>query len=256
MDLFDYIISGARVINPATCLDDVMDIAISGKLIAHMDKTITNNDPRFATTTKIIDASSCLVTPGWVDLHCHFYPDDYYGLMPDDPGVLSGCTSIVDGGSAGMLTYSYFFNRYMDRSKSKTYAFLLHHPIGQFFQEECWKNVFVNAKATAEFVKQTPRIVGLKDKLTADFAWYQGIEGVRRAIDIAHLSEKPYAVHLGTSTHLVTPDKNASADAVENAVRSCTLELLASLRKGILSFMLLQESLVAFLRPMEYMIRL
>ena len=236
MDSFDCLIKGGRVLDPETGLDARLDIAITGKTIAAISASIPQSASRISPHTRIIDVSGRLVTPGLVDMHCHFYPDDYYGLMPDDAGVLSGCTSIVDGGSAGILTYAYFASKYMSRSKSKTYAFLLHHPIGQFFQEENWKNVSVNAGATADFIRHHPRIVGLKDKLTADFAWYQGVEGIRRSIDIAHNSGKVYAVHLGTSPSLIVPDPNASVAAVASAVRECTFELLALLRKGDIIF--------------------
>lgn len=236
MDRFNYIIAGGRVLDPASGLDAVMDVGICGNTVACMAGCIDRDDARIDASTKIIDASGALVTPGLVDLHCHFFPDEYYGLPPEDTGVLSGCTTMVDGGSAGMLTYEYFSSRYMEKSPSKAYAFILHHPIGQFFQEENWKNVSVNADATADFIRRHPRIVGLKDKLTSDFAWYQGVEGVRRAVDIAHKSGKPYAVHLGTSTRLVVPDEKASEDDVAGAVRACTLELLATLRKGDIIF--------------------
>lgn len=169
-------------------------------------------------------------------MHCHFYPEDYYSLMPDDAGYRSGCSCIVDGGSAGMLTYDYFESHYMTSCKSKTYALLLHHPIGQFFQEENWKNVSVNAEATADFIRRHSRIVGLKDKLTADFAWYQGVEGVRRAIDIAHKARKTYAVHLGTALKLVSSDDQATPDRIADRIRACTFELLNSLRPGDIIF--------------------
>ena len=161
MDHFDCLIKGGRVLDPGTGLDARLDIAITGKSITALSAHISQSDPHVCPNTKFINASDCLVTPGLVDMHCHFYPDDYYGLMPDDAGVLSGCTSIIDGGSAGMLTYAYFASKYLDTATSKTYAFLLHHPIGQFFQEENWKDVSVNAEATAEFIRRHPRIVGL-----------------------------------------------------------------------------------------------
>jgi dihydroorotase len=236
MSAFNYVVTGARVIDPGTALDAVMDVAIEGKHIARISDKIDCNDPKFNSTTRVIRANGCIITPGWIDLHSHFYPDDYYGLMPNDSGVLSGCTSIVDAGSSGILTYNYFYKNYLKKSKSKAYAFLLHHPIGQFFQEEYWKDVSVNTSTTSNFIKKNKYIVGLKDKITAEFAYYQGVEGVRRAIDIANQSKKIYAAHIGTHLKLNTQNNNISTDLIENSIRACTFELLASLRKGDIIF--------------------
>ncbi|MGH9720250.1 MAG: amidohydrolase family protein, partial [Bryobacteraceae bacterium] len=65
---YDLVIRGGRVIDPASGLDDVRDIAIAGGKIARVAASIPT-----VRAAKVIDAKGLYVTPGLVDLHAHVY---------------------------------------------------------------------------------------------------------------------------------------------------------------------------------------
>jgi dihydroorotase len=61
------VIKNGRVINPATGLDDKLDLVLQDGFIATIDHNI---HPKEGDT--VIDATGCLVLPGLIDMHVHF----------------------------------------------------------------------------------------------------------------------------------------------------------------------------------------
>jgi len=72
--MFDLIVRGGRVIDPAQDLDSVVDVGIIGRRIASIGQDLIKAGVREG----VVDASGLLVTPGWVDLHTHVY----WGVAP------------------------------------------------------------------------------------------------------------------------------------------------------------------------------
>jgi dihydroorotase len=88
------LIKGGRVINPATGLDEIADVAIAaGRILA-----IQNIAPDFA-PSKTIDATGCIVAPGLVDLCARLREPGYEheGMLESELGaaVAGGITSLV-----------------------------------------------------------------------------------------------------------------------------------------------------------------
>ena len=90
--LYDLILQGGHVICPASGVDGVMDVAISGGKIAFVGKDIL---PSMA--AQITDVRGKLVLPGMIDTHAHIYRyvTGRFGLEADMVGVESGVTSNV-----------------------------------------------------------------------------------------------------------------------------------------------------------------
>jgi len=61
------VIKNGRVINPATGLDDKLDLVLQDGFIATIDHNIHPKDG-----DTVIDATGCLVLPGLIDMHVHF----------------------------------------------------------------------------------------------------------------------------------------------------------------------------------------
>src|SRR5262249_50729382 len=96
--MFDVLVRGGRVLDPAQNLDTVADVGIVGPRIAAIGTDIARRGVR----REVVDAAGLLVTPGWVDLHTHVY----WGVAPlgvePDPNCLHrGVTTAVDAGSSG-----------------------------------------------------------------------------------------------------------------------------------------------------------
>ena len=59
------LIKGARVIDPASGLDDVLDILIEEGRVARLEKNITPGG------AEVLDASGLIAAPGFIDMHVH-----------------------------------------------------------------------------------------------------------------------------------------------------------------------------------------
>ena len=86
--MHDILIKNGRVINPTTELDEVCDVLLSGGRI----KQLRQNIP--ALNTEVIDASSCVVCPGFIDLHCHLRQPGY----ENKETISSGSKAAAKGG--------------------------------------------------------------------------------------------------------------------------------------------------------------
>ena len=93
---FDLVILNARVIDPATSLDEVRNIGISGDTIAAVTR-----EP--ITGKQTINATGLIAAPGFIDLHAH--GQDRYS---EKVSILDGRTSQLDL-EAGALPVSKYF---------------------------------------------------------------------------------------------------------------------------------------------------
>ena len=93
--IYDLLLKGGHVIDPAGNIDGLLDVAISGNRIARVAPGI---DPKEA--TKSVDVAGLYVTPGLVDLHGHVYVGGRpSALFPDDTALRSaGTTTVCDAG--------------------------------------------------------------------------------------------------------------------------------------------------------------
>ena len=98
---YDLVLTGGTLLDPAQGIHDRRDIAFKDGLVAQVAERI---DPASAGTS--VDVSGKLITPGFIDLHGHFY----HGGIPiavhaDEKCLSSGTTTGVDAGSAGFQNY-------------------------------------------------------------------------------------------------------------------------------------------------------
>lgn len=86
------LIRGGRVIDPANGVDDALDLLIENGRVAGVQRDIDAPD------AQILDATGCVVAPGFVDMHCHLR----------DPGqeykedIVSGTRAAARGGFTGV----------------------------------------------------------------------------------------------------------------------------------------------------------
>ena len=120
MRVYDWIIQGGRVIDPANDVDGHFDIAIADGKIAVVGE---NLDVDLA--AQVFDASGKLVTPGLVDLHTHTYNRvTPLGIDADHFCLGRGVTTAIDTGSAGYDTFPGFRKFAVEPAKTRLLAFL------------------------------------------------------------------------------------------------------------------------------------
>lgn len=101
---YDIVLKSDRIIDPASGHDGPAQIGIVDGCIAAFGVEL---GPHIAGET--VEADGQIVSPGLIDLHVHVYEwVTNFGLAPDDAGIHSGATTIIDQGSAGPWTVGGF----------------------------------------------------------------------------------------------------------------------------------------------------
>ncbi|MBQ4432345.1 MAG: hypothetical protein II877_12650, partial [Synergistaceae bacterium] len=97
--MYQILIKGATLIDPASNLRAPLDLAIDGGKISSVAPIIDSQ------AVNEIDASGCIITPGLIDHHAHVWPLAKIGIPAESVCFSSGVTTIVDAGSTGAMTY-------------------------------------------------------------------------------------------------------------------------------------------------------
>jgi dihydroorotase len=121
---YDILLKGGHVIDPASNISDLMDVAIAEGKIAVVGKNVPATDAK-----RTIDVSGLYVSPGLIDIHVHcFYTHTpfYYLLrwiVADDMCLPAGVTTCVDAGCAGVDNFPQFVE-VIRKSKMRILAFI------------------------------------------------------------------------------------------------------------------------------------
>jgi len=194
--LYDLMIKGGTVIDPAQGLHAARDVAFAQGLVAAVERDI----PVWQ-AAEVLDASGLLVAPGMVDLHVHVFEGvSYLGIAPDPTCLAQGVTTVVDAGSAGADTFPGFRKFIIEVSATRIYALLnisaqgmLEQEIGELVDIN-WANV---PKALQMIEKHRDLILGVKVRLTRDSIVGEsaGLLPLYRAREAADAAGLPMMVH-------------------------------------------------------------
>jgi dihydroorotase len=192
--MFDMLIKGGHVIDPASGVDGRMDIALKRSRIAAVDKNIPLNS-----ALEVIDATNQYVSPGFIDLHSHVYTGvTFWGIDADSLASHTGVTTWIDAGSAGAYTLSGFRDLIIKPSSVRIYSMLNISTIGlvpsnyELTRIE-WCNVDLLRKIAN---KNRDIVLGIKVRMGIPMAGELGIEPLIRARLAADKCELPIMVHI------------------------------------------------------------
>jgi len=192
--MYDIVIKGGRVIDPAQNLDGTMDVAINGDKIAAVNRDISPQEGK-----RRIDAKGKIVTPGLVEMHAHVFDSVMkIALEPDVAGVKQGVTTVVDGGSSGEATFSAFPKYILPAAKTSVFCFLHLCSLGLIPEPELrgWEEVNLDGMA-ATIEANRSIIKGVKLRLVGNLVASAGIEVVKTAKKIARQCKLPIMIHIG-----------------------------------------------------------
>src|SRR5262249_38272974 len=124
---FDLLLRGGHVIDPASGVDGLKDVAVRDGKIA-----VVQSDVLPSSTREVVDVTGKIVLPGLIDPHAHVYQyvTGRFGMNADMVGVQSGVTTLVDQGGASCMTLPGFRHFIAEKSQSRTYAFLSTYLVG------------------------------------------------------------------------------------------------------------------------------
>ena len=114
----DFVLTGGRVIDPANGVDAPMDVVVRDGRVASVVAPGTAGGG-----LRREDVTGSIVTPGFVDLHGHWYEGSAWGIDPI-LNLRSGVTTPCDAGSSGYETFPEFRKRTVDVSPVRLLVFL------------------------------------------------------------------------------------------------------------------------------------
>ena len=149
-----------------------------------------------------VDATSCYLSPGWVDLHTHIY----YGatdisVRPEEAGLPTGVTTLVDTGSAGEANFHGFREYIIDRAREDVYAFLNLGSIGLVACNRVSELQGIHSidlgRAVDVIERNRDVIKGVKIRASHVITGDWGVTPLRLAKKLSRIAELPLMVHIG-----------------------------------------------------------
>ena len=227
---YDLLLKNGHVLDPGQSLDGVLDIAISDGVIAAMEPNIAAEQ-----ANRVLDAAgrNRYVVPGLIDLHTHVAhgattPGVGMGCcVPDEIGIQSGVTTLLDAGSVGIANIGVFPAHILPRATTRTVVFV---NVGTFAHTTSKSMAIsgfdeIEPDGIAAAVEHNPGLIsGLKVRMTGPLVREHGREVIDAAAGAARRVGLPLMVHIG--------DLGATGEQVEARLLDTTAYLLDSLRPG------------------------
>jgi dihydroorotase len=227
---YDLILRGGHVLDPGQSIDQPMDIAIADGRIAEMGSDLPADAARAVIE---IRGANRYVVPGLIDMHCHVaYGSTTHGVgldccRPDEVGVESGVTTVIDGGSVGAGNIGVFPAHIIPHSKTRirtllnvaSFAHTMPKPADAGSIDE------LDRDAIARCIENNPGLVsGFKLRLVGAIVDEIGESLVDRAKEISREHHLPLTVHIG--------DPRAGGRDHPERVDEVTRHLLRTLEQG------------------------
>jgi dihydroorotase len=234
---YDLIVKGGRVIDPATGLDGVRDVAVAGGRIAAIAARITDD------ATEILDARGKIVAPGLIDIHTHAARDAEGPAL----ALADGVTGFVDAGSAGADNLDAVAA--VIRSAPQTGGALINIARTGIVSGGELKDIEAAnvALARGAIARNLDVVIGVKARLSESVAGSNDLEALRRAQEAARPFDLPVMIHVGQNhsplrailpllkrgdivTHMYAPPPNGILDDDGRLVP----DVAAAQRRGVI----------------------
>jgi dihydroorotase len=226
-DMFDLLITGGTVLNPATGLHQELDVGVKDGRIAALQAKLPHAEAK-----RIIEAPGGYVTPGLIDFHVHSYWGvNPYGCNLDALCLATGVTTTMDAGSAGPVNFLGFRNLVSESSKTRMLGFVALAQHGVLNEPGELVNLgFADSDGAAQTVGDNRDIgVGIKVRLHKKSIGENSRAALRLAIKAGDATRTPIMVHVGDTaismseiaatlrpgdiiTHCYTPQKPSILD--------------------------------------------
>lgn len=190
------VVRGGRVLDPSTGRNEIIDIGVAGSVISAIGPSLEDAGAR------ILDATGCFVVPGLIDGHTHVYAGvGEMGIAPDEIGVGSGVTTVIDAGSTGWATFEGFREYVVARSSTRVLALLHLSSIGLVMGSggcELGDEVLIDPARVADVIeKHRDLVVGIKVRACRAAVRDLGLAPLKTGREVARRTGVPLHVHVG-----------------------------------------------------------
>lgn len=190
------IVRGGRLLDPASGRDEVTDVAIAGSTICAIGAGLE------AWGAAVVNAAGCWVVPGLIDSHAHVYDGvGEMGIDPDEIGVHSGVTTVIDAGSSGWATFDGFRRYVVARAQTRVLALLHFSSVGLAMGSggcELSDPVMFDPRRVVETIQaHADVVVGIKVRASRAAVRDLGLQPLRMASEVARELGVPLHVHIG-----------------------------------------------------------
>ena len=197
--MYDLVIRGGRVIDPAQGIDAPRDVAFRDGKVAALEASIEAGAAR-----EVIAAAGKLVVPGLIDLHTHVYwGGTSLSVQPVPVALRSGATTLVDAGSAGPGNFHGFRAHVIERTPVRILPYLNISFAGIFaFSEsvmvgECSDVRLLDARECLKVAERhRDLIVGIKVRVGRNTSEGYGVFPLELAIEVAQELGLPVMAHI------------------------------------------------------------
>jgi dihydroorotase len=194
---YDLLLIGGTVLNPATGLNQEVDVGVAGSRISALQAKLPRENAK-----KILDVRGYYVTPGLIDFHVHSYWGvNPYGFNADPICLASGVTTAIDAGSAGPVNFLGFKKLIHEQSRARMLAFVALAQHGVLNDPGELQNLqFADPESAAQNVKESPNVgVGIKVRLHRKSVGENGRDALRMAVAAGDACRAPVMVHIGNT---------------------------------------------------------
>ncbi|MBL8653986.1 MAG: amidohydrolase/deacetylase family metallohydrolase, partial [Alphaproteobacteria bacterium] len=195
--MFDLVLMGGRVIDPAQGIDAVSDVAFKDGRVAAVG-------PNLGPAADTRDVSGKIVTPGLIDLHTHVYwGGTSIGVDPDAYARRAGCTTLIDAGTAGPGNLPGFREHIIRRADVRILPFMNISYPGIFafspyvMVGECEDLRLLHPRACRDIGRENlDLIVGIKVRVGKSASGESGLAPLDMGLEVADHLGVPVMAHL------------------------------------------------------------
>ena len=153
--------------------------------------------------SKVMDVAGKPVTPGFIDLHGHFYHGGYLSAVPADQKCLaSGVTTGIDAGSAGIANSEAMKDYVFPSYRTRLLAFINLSAPGMSLSRvqigEMQDMRLIDVDGTADAIRSNPGfLVGVKVRMKlTSVAYWNALKAVQSARAVADKARSRIMVHV------------------------------------------------------------
>jgi dihydroorotase len=222
--VYDVVLRGGRVIDPAQDLDDARDVGVRAGRVEALARALPVERAR-----EVIDVHGRIVLPGLIDTHAHVYQfvTGRFGLDADMVGVHSGTTTLVDQGGPSCMTLPGFRKFVVEPAATRLYAFLSAYLVGGLeghYYPALYGPDGVDVPATIRAAQENRDLVrGIKAHAEIGGVARWGLTVLRLAAEIAREADLPLYVHFGQLWPL---PKSGALEADPDTILAQVVEIL------------------------------